>query len=83
MIQEEQIEKLMKEEISAHHIAGANVLVSVHGQTIYRESFGMADLEQKKPMQEDTIFKMFSMSKLVTAVAAMLLFKGLGTAPKK
>lgn len=75
MIQEEQIEKLMKEEISAHHIAGANVLVSVHGQTIYRESFGMADLEQKKPMQEDTIFKMFSMSKLVTAVAAMLLFE--------
>ena len=75
MIQEEQIEKLMKEEVSAHHIAGANVLVSVHGQTIYRESFGMADLEQKKPMREDTIFKMFSMSKLVTAVAAMLLFE--------
>ena len=75
MIQEEQIEKLMKEEISAHHIAGANVLVSVHGQTIYRESFGMADLEQKKPMRGDTIFKMFSMSKLVTAVAAMLLFE--------
>lgn len=42
-----QIEKLMKEEVSAHHIAGANVLVSVHGQTIYRESLGMADLEQK------------------------------------
>ena len=75
MIQEDQIEQLMKEEISAQHIAGANVLVSVHGQTIYKESFGMADLEQKKPMQEDTIFKMFSMSKLVTAVAAMLLFE--------
>ncbi|MBP7348645.1 MAG: beta-lactamase family protein [Butyrivibrio sp.] len=75
MIQEEQIEQLMKEEISAHHIAGANVLVSVHGQTIFQESFGMADLEQKKPMQENTIFKMFSMSKLVTAAAAMLLFE--------
>ena len=74
-IQEEMIERLMQEEISAQHIAGANVLVSVKGNVIYQNSFGMADREKNMPMRRDTIFKMFSMSKMATAAAAMLLFE--------
>ena len=41
---------------------------------MYREDFGYSGLNEKKPMNDSTIFRMFSMTKPVTAVALMTLF---------
>lgn len=38
-------------------------------------SLGYMDLESKRPMQEDAIFRMYSNTKIVTSVAAMMLFE--------
>lgn len=47
-------------------------------RNLYQESFGYADLEKKIRIQSDTIYRMYSMTKVVTCVAALMLYeKGL------
>lgn len=54
-------------------IPGAVVLVARKGKIAYFESFGMRDLSKSLPMEKDTIFQIYSMSKPITSVAAMIL----------
>ena len=63
----------MQSEISAGRIPGAVVLIQQHGQPVLFESFGVRDIDSKRPMTSDTIFRLYSMSKAVTSVAAMIL----------
>jgi len=56
-------------------IAGCQTLVSRHGQVAYFESLGCADRERQAPMREDTIFRIYSMTKPITSVALMQLFE--------
>ncbi|CAM9425599.1 unnamed protein product, partial [Ectocarpus fasciculatus] len=54
-------------------LAGASVLVSTaEGEVCYSES-GMADAERKIPLERDTIFRIYSMTKPITCVAALML----------
>ncbi|MBE6876845.1 MAG: beta-lactamase family protein, partial [Ruminococcus sp.] len=52
---------------------GANASVYQNYECIYENSFGMANQEAQKPMQKDSIFRIYSMTKPVTAVAVMQL----------
>lgn len=56
-------------------IAGCQVLVARQGQNAYFESLGCADLERQAPMREDTIFRIYSMTKPITSVALMQLYE--------
>ncbi len=56
-------------------IAGCQVLVSRHGQPAYFRSLGLMDRERQKPMADDTIFRIYSMSKPITSVALMTLYE--------
>lgn len=56
-------------------IAGALTLVARQGKVAYCEPLGMMDLERKKPIREDTIFRIFSMTKPITSVALMTLYE--------
>ncbi|HEY2662438.1 MAG TPA: serine hydrolase [Caulobacteraceae bacterium] len=56
-------------------IAGCQVAVSRHGHPAYFKSFGQMDRERAKPMAEDAIFRIYSMSKPITSVALMTLFE--------
>ena len=56
-------------------IAGCQVMVARHGVPAYFRSFGEMDRERGKPMTEDTIFRIYSMTKPVTSVALMMLFE--------
>lgn len=67
------IETLITRAISNDEISGASICAAQHGRIIYRECFGYRDKENKLPMENDTIFRMFSMTKPVTAAAAMIL----------
>jgi len=61
--------------IDNKRIAGAVTLVVRHGQVAYYKAQGMADREAGKPMQRDAIFRICSMTKPITSVAAMILYE--------
>ena len=63
----------MRNEVATGKIPGAIVLIQQHGQPVYFEKFGVRDVESRHPMTDDTIFRLYSMSKPVTSVAAMML----------
>ncbi len=69
----EKIDNIILQEIEKGEIAGANVLVLHKGKVLLEDSYGYADMEKKVPMKQDTICRMFSMTKPITAAAAMLL----------
>jgi CubicO group peptidase (beta-lactamase class C family) len=61
--------------IEAGKIAGCQVAVSRHGHMAYAKSFGLMDRERSRPMADDTIFRIYSMSKPITSVALMTLYE--------
>ncbi len=68
-------EHINRNYIDPGKIAGCQILVSRHGSPAYSRSFGMMDIESKKAMAEDAIFRIYSMSKPMTSVALMQLFE--------
>ena len=69
----ERVGDYMRNEIATGKIPGAIVLIQQHGHPVYFEKFGVRDVEGGHPMTDDTIFRLYSMSKPVTSVAAMML----------
>ncbi len=66
--------------IAQGELPGAAFLVARHGHTVHRAVLGLKDLASRAPLAEDTIYRIFSMTKPVTAVAMMVLFeRGLWT----
>src|SRR3982074_1504476 len=63
----------IRNEIATSKIPGAIILIQQHGQPVYFESLGVRNVATKLPMTADTIFRLYSMSKPVTSVAAMML----------
>lgn len=60
-------------EVATGKIPGAIVLVQRHGQPAYYEAFGVRSVATKAPMTPDTLFTLFSMTKPITSVAALML----------
>ena len=56
-------------------IAGAVMLVARRGKVVHLECVGLMDRESNKPMQPDTIFRIYSMTKPITCVALMMLYE--------
>lgn len=67
-------EAKMQKHIDAGKLAGFSTLVIKDGQVVQRANLGFADKESQKPMKDGTIFRMYSMTKPVTAVALMTLY---------
>lgn len=70
-----QIKEAISGSIAENYIAGANLLVIKDGQEVYYHEDGFADKEARSPIKRDTIFRLYSMSKPVTAAAAMILLE--------
>lgn len=62
-------------EVSSQHIAGAVTLVARHGQVAYLDCVGMADKENARPMEADSIFRLRSMTKPIVSLAVMMLYE--------
>lgn len=56
-------------------LAGWQVMVSRHGKVVHLTSYGLADREAGRPVETDTLWRVFSMTKAVTSVAAMMLWE--------
>jgi CubicO group peptidase (beta-lactamase class C family) len=63
----------IRNEIAAGKIPGAILLIQQHGTPVYFENFGVRDIATEFSMSTDTIFRLYSMSKPITSVAAMML----------
>jgi CubicO group peptidase (beta-lactamase class C family) len=61
--------------IDQGRISGAQVLVSRGGETVYHRGFGLADRERERPTSEDTVYRIYSMTKPITSVALMMLWE--------
>ncbi|MBV9996503.1 MAG: beta-lactamase family protein [Caulobacteraceae bacterium] len=68
-------EHLERRYIGSGKIAGAQVAVARHGRLAYLRSFGQMDRERGRPMAEDAIFRIYSMTKPITSVALMSLWE--------
>jgi CubicO group peptidase (beta-lactamase class C family) len=62
-----------REDVERNMIPGAVVLIARGGRVAYAEAFGWRDREAKAPMELDAIFRIASMTKPLTSVAAMIL----------
>ena len=61
--------------LGALGVAGADLGVYVKGREAYRSQVGYADIEARKPITKDTLFAIWSMTKVVTCVAALRLLE--------
>lgn len=72
----QRISKHIQEQyIDKERFAGCQALVFRRDKIVYREVFGLMDRERKKPMQEDTLFRIYSMTKPITSIALMTLYE--------
>ncbi len=69
------IQEVLQRAVEEQEIAGANALVLHHGKEVTYVQAGFADIAEKKAIQRDTIFRIFSMTKPVTGAAAMILME--------
>ena len=68
------VDALLADLISRGELAGASTLVARHGKVVHRKVQGLKDRASGEPLADDTIFRIFSMTKPVTAVAMMMLW---------
>jgi len=71
----DRLTEVLKDNIAKGEIPGAVLLVARNGRIAYFESLGQLDPQAKTPMRKDAIFRIYSMSKPITTVAAMMLFE--------
>lgn len=67
------IRPALQREIDANRTPGAVVMIARKGKLVYSEAIGFQDKVAGKPMTRDAIFRIFSMTKPLTTVAAMML----------
>ncbi|MBI4520098.1 MAG: beta-lactamase family protein [Gemmatimonadetes bacterium] len=66
---------MMQRHIAAGEIAGGVTLVARRGRIAHFEAHGTMDLETKRPMQKDSVFRIASMTKVVTGVATLMMLE--------
>jgi CubicO group peptidase (beta-lactamase class C family) len=69
------ITSLMEREVEQGKLAGAVAIVAVDGDVVYQAAVGKRDREAAADMQFDSVFRIASMSKPITSVAAMILYE--------
>ena len=64
---------LLNQYVTERKIAGAVASVARRGKVAYLESVGFQNLESRVPMTDRSLFRIYSMTKAMTAVVAMML----------
>jgi CubicO group peptidase (beta-lactamase class C family) len=68
-------EHLQRQYLEPGRIPGYQLLVARRGQVLLRESSGLMDVARARPMQDDALFRIYSMTKPITTVALMMLYE--------
>src|SRR5438067_5346485 len=69
----ERITSMLKKEIADGKLPGAVVMVARKGKIVYSDAIGFQDKGAEMPMKLDSIFRIYSMTKPLVSVAAMML----------
>lgn len=71
----DRITRAMEEDVEKGYLSGAIGVVARKGKIAYWETVGMADREAGRPMRDDAIFRIYSMTKPIVGVALMTLYE--------
>lgn len=69
------LEEILRQEVEKNEIAGANILAVKNGVEMAYAQAGYADAEKKIPYERDTVTRLYSMTKPITAAAVLLLME--------
>ncbi len=69
------IDRHMQREIDKGHTVGISTLLMRRGEVFHNAFFGWQDREAERPINMETIFRIYSMTKPITSVAAMMLYE--------
>ena len=70
---QERLSACLRQAVENHEAAGVSLLILKDGRELCHVREGYADIETGKPLRRDSIFRLYSQSKPVTAAAAMIL----------
>ena len=71
----QRLAEAMHATVDKGEISGMVTLVTRHGKLVYSDVYGVQDIATKQPMTQDTIFRIYSMTKPITGVAMMMLYE--------
>src|SRR5579864_6563553 len=69
----DRINALIERHIKTYNVPGLAVRVIQHGQVVFSKNYGWTDLENRVPVADDTLFRIGSITKPLTATAALAL----------
>lgn len=69
------IRQVMGGYVDEGKLAGIATLIARRGEIVHLDTVGWADIETQKPLAEDAIYRIYSMSKPITIVAALMLWE--------
>ena len=69
------IDSIIKKEIDEHRVAGGTALIIHDGKTIYNKAFGYSDIDSKKKMETNSIFRIASQTKAIVSVGLLQLLE--------
>ena len=67
------VDQIVQDLVAKKRLAGASVMIARKGKVCFFENYGLMDIEKGKAMSDDTIFRIYSMSKAITSAAVMQL----------
>ncbi len=71
----QRLDAALQRYVDQDQVAGIVVLLSRRGQVFYSGCYGLADREHARPMQPDTLIRLWSITKAITTVAALILYE--------
>ena len=69
------LDSSMQSLVDTKKLAGMVTVLARHGKIVEEKTYGYADVAGQKPMQKDTIVRIYSMTKPITGVAMMMLYE--------
>lgn len=69
------LDAAMKKSVDEGRVAGVQTLLVRHGKTVHAQTYGKANIEAGKALNDDAIYRIYSMSKPITGVAMMVLYE--------
>ncbi len=75
LVDANRIDQALAKLVSEHGLVGVSGLIYERGQEVYYGAHGLANREENRPMQRDTLAYLYSMTKPVTGVALMTLYE--------
>lgn len=71
----ERIAPLLQQYVDSGELVGVVSMLARHGEIVHFENYGTLDMDTGAPIEKDSLFRIYSMSKPITTVAAMMLYE--------